>query len=353
MNSITEINLPSKYRPKSFTDVIGQSRVVRMLEKYIEMNLHMPIVLNGQYGCGKTTLARIFATHYHPAEEFSAIWEGRHPGVVQINAANKTGVKDIEALLDTVKYQPIHGINKIYIIDEAHTLSRAAYNAFLETLEFMPQNTKFIFATTEKEKIIDPLLSRCFVLNLNSVSVDELKIHLQQIQIAEGIIISADAMELIAEYSNGSVRDGMKYLEQAKMLQSGNTQDIEEMLEIPSKFFLENIINGIVTGNYHAIKNIEFPKFSSINILIALIKAVYLQQDQEKWIPVLQAFTESIEIIRFGIHSKLILQIALYKAIYVYKLAQGLKIDSAKQAPDSIEHTIREYFSDAEQIHEF
>ena len=341
--------LTERYRPRNFENIIGQEHVVKMLQKYIELKLHMPIILNGPYGCGKTTLATIFATQFHSVETHEAIWQNAHPGVIKINAANKTGVKQITELLETVQYQPLQGLNKVYIIDEAHTLSHAAYNAFLETLEFLPSNTYFIFATTDKNKIIDPLRSRCFQLNLHSVSNQAIIARLSKIAEQENFKTSPEILDIIATHSNGSVRDAVKYLEQTQMI-NPTIEEVEQLLEIPSTVEIHKILHIITSADYEQISNIvDSIKAPPVNVLIKLIQTITQDQNTAKWVPVLQTILDTFEVIRFGLHDTLILKIVLSKATYVYRLAQGLKIDPPT-SNDQFEHEVKMLFPGAKKI---
>jgi DNA polymerase-3 subunit gamma/tau len=307
--------------------VVGQERVIKILRAYIDSGYNTPIIFSGGYGCGKTTLTKVLASHYHSNKE--AIWTNSHPSVIQVNAANRTGVKEIASLIETVHYRPLEGENKTYIIDECHALSHAAFNAFLDALENLPSNTRFFFATTDKHRIPDTVLSRSFVLSLDPVPCTSIKARLEQIADSENILIAPEVLELIATHSNGSVRDGIKNLTQISML--GANPDIAEvraLLEIPSDQYISAIVDGIRSADYAVCKKLQ-PAMHPYRTLVALLTQIQSFADTERWVPVVQALLESVEVVRFGIHADLILQIAIAKAIYVYRLSSKLKYEPA------------------------
>lgn len=337
--------LYNKWRPRRFEDVVGQARVVKVLRAYIDSGYNTSIIFSGPYGCGKTTLTKIMAAQYHDNQE--AIWNNNHPAVLQLNAANRTGVKEVASLLDTVQYKPLTGTNKTYIIDEFHALSQAAFNVFLEALENLPASTRFFFATTEVHKIPDTVLSRCFVLNIDPVPPEDILARITQIAQAEGIELSESVLRLIANNSNGSVRDAVKYLDQAAMLGANPAlQEVEQLLELPPQGLISAITSAIRDGDY-AICDAKLPAVHPYRILIAVIKQVQSFSDREKWVPVINALTESIETTRFGLDADLILKISISKAIYVYKLAQGITISGSPTQSKNFEHKVREFFPDA------
>lgn len=332
--------LTNKWRPHQLNEVIGQESVVSLLRQYFNRGLRLPIILNGPYGCGKTTLSHIIARHYHPEYNTTA----SHAAVISINAANKTGVKDIEVILETVKYQPITGTTKVYLIDEAHLLSKPAFNSFLEVLEFLPNTVRFVFATTDKDKIPEAILSRCLVLNLTHISPATLTEHLVCIAESENIGISKECIAVIARHSQGSARDAVKYLEQTAMLKSNpSVSDIESLLHIPPAELVEQVLNKIATGDY------DFKSLSSaapVNFLTELICRIQERSDLYKWIPVLQAITEHLEVVKYGVHSHHMLNICLAKATYVYQLAEQITTPIS----ESVEHEVLEFFPDAQRI---
>ncbi|MGH6955439.1 MAG: DNA polymerase III subunit gamma/tau [Caulobacteraceae bacterium] len=221
-----------KYRPKSFEDLIGQEAMVRTLTNaFAAGRIAHAFMLTGVRGVGKTTTARLLAralnyesaTVCEPsvtalAEEgrhCRAIVEGRHMDVLEVDAASRSRVDEVRELLDGVRYAPVEARYKVYIVDEVHMLSTAAFNALLKTLEEPPPHAKFIFATTEIRKVPVTILSRCQRFDLRRVEPPVIAANLERIAEAEGARIEADALALLARAAEGSVRDGQSLLDQA------------------------------------------------------------------------------------------------------------------------------------------
>ena len=221
-----------KYRPKSFDDLIGQEAMVRTLKNaFATGRIAHAFMLTGVRGVGKTTTARLLAralnyesdTVREPsvtalAEEgrhCRAILEGRHMDVLELDAASRSRVDEMRELLDGVRYAPVEARYKVYIIDEVHMLSTAAFNALLKTLEEPPPHAKFIFATTEIRKVPVTILSRCQRFDLRRVEPEVIAANLARIAETEDVRIEADALALIARAAEGSVRDAQSLLDQA------------------------------------------------------------------------------------------------------------------------------------------
>jgi DNA polymerase-3 subunit gamma/tau len=223
--------LARKYRPRTFEDLIGQEAMVRTLANaFSSGRIAHAFMLTGVRGVGKTTTARLLAralnfeseTQHGPSVDLTAegrhcraIIDGRHMDVLELDAASRTGVDDMRDLLDSVRYAPIEARYKVYVIDEVHMLSKGAFNALLKTLEEPPPHAKFIFATTEIRKVPVTILSRCQRFDLRRVEPDVLVGHLDRICKAEGALVDADGLALIARAAEGSVRDGLSLLDQA------------------------------------------------------------------------------------------------------------------------------------------
>jgi len=221
-----------KYRPRSFEDLIGQEAMVRTLKNaFASGRIAHAFMLTGVRGVGKTTTARLLAralnyesaTIHEPsvtalAEEgrsCKAILEGRHMDVLELDAASRSKVDEMREVLDGVRYAPVEARYKVYIIDEVHMLSTAAFNALLKTLEEPPPHAKFIFATTEIRKVPVTILSRCQRFDLRRVEPEVIAANLSRIAEAEGMRIEADALSLISRAAEGSVRDAQSLLDQA------------------------------------------------------------------------------------------------------------------------------------------
>ncbi len=221
-----------KYRPATFSQLIGQQAMVRTLTNAIKADrLAHAFMLTGVRGVGKTTTARIIARALNcvgpdgkggptpepcgVCEHCTAIAEDRHVDVIEMDAASRTGVDDIRELIDGVRYRPTTARFKVYIIDEVHMLSKPAFNALLKTLEEPPGHVKFVFATTEIRKVPVTVLSRCQRFDLRRVPVETLVAHFADIAKKEKATVSETALHLIARAADGSVRDGLSLLDQA------------------------------------------------------------------------------------------------------------------------------------------
>jgi DNA polymerase-3 subunit gamma/tau len=224
--------LARKYRPRSFDDLIGQDAMVKTLSNAFESGrIAQAYILTGVRGVGKTTTARILARalNYEPPEggggstlnmpvmgrHCEAIMEGRHIDVIEMDAASHNGVDDIRQITDAVRYTPVNARYKIYILDEVHMLSAAAFNALLKTLEEPPAHVKFIFATTEIRKVPVTVLSRCQRFDLRRVEAGLLTEHLAGIAKKEKVSAEPEALAMIARAAEGSVRDALSILDQA------------------------------------------------------------------------------------------------------------------------------------------
>lgn len=223
--------LARKYRPRLFSDLIGQEAMVRTLSNAFETGrVAHAFMLTGVRGVGKTTTARLLARALNyvregqdapsmkldpPGDFCAAIMAGNHPDVLELDAASRTGVADMRELLDGVRYAPVSARYKVYIIDEVHMLSTASFNALLKTLEEPPPHVKFIFATTEIRKVPVTVLSRCQRFDLKRLESDALAQHLARIANKEEANVSEEGLALIARAAEGSVRDGLSILDQA------------------------------------------------------------------------------------------------------------------------------------------
>jgi len=260
--------LARKYRPQRFDELIGQDAMVRTLSNAIrEDRIAHAFVLTGVRGVGKTTTARIIAralncvgpdgqggptvTPCGECEPCRAIADSRHVDVLEMDAASRTGVGEIRELLDGVRYLPVGARYKIYIIDEVHMLSTAAFNALLKTLEEPPEHVKFIFATTETRKIPVTVLSRCQRFDLRRVDVEALAAHFRDIAAREGVEFEDEAVALIARAAEGSVRDGLSLLDQA-IAHAGGTVTVAvvaEMLGLADRGGIYDLFEAVMRGD--------------------------------------------------------------------------------------------------------
>ena len=232
-----------KYRPQEFDTVVGQGHITETLEHAIEENqLAQALLFCGPRGVGKTTCARILARKINERDG-STSEDGFAYNIFELDAASNNSVNDIRELTDQVRFAPQVGKYKIYIIDEVHMLSQAAFNAFLKTLEEPPAHAIFILATTEKHKIIPTILSRCQIYDFKRITIEDIQIHLQKIAEKEGIQYEDDALYLIAQKADGALRDALSIFDRlstfsqknitlAKAAEVLNVLDYEQYLSI-------------------------------------------------------------------------------------------------------------------------
>ena len=293
--------LARKYRPTNFQEVVGQDHVVQALSNSISQDrIHQAYLLAGTRGVGKTTIARILAKCLNcqsadgpvtnPCDECSACEEikaGRHLEFLEIDAASRTGVDDMRELIENVQYKPSNGLYKIYLIDEVHMLSKASFNALLKTLEEPPEHVVFIFATTDPDRIPKTVLSRCLQLNLKIVPQNILQNHLLSIVKDENVPNEVDALGLIAESANGSVRDALTLLDQAIAHGAGsiNLDEVKSLLGTIDHSYLYSMMHSVINGDgLNAFKYLDSvaelnPEYDHIlQSIISILHKVSLEQ---------------------------------------------------------------------------
>ncbi|MCA8887830.1 MAG: DNA polymerase III subunit gamma/tau, partial [Parvularculaceae bacterium] len=267
--------LARKYRPQSFDDLIGHEAMVKTLRNaFASGRIAHAYVLTGVRGVGKTTTARILARALNyvgpesedggedngptidmPAEgrHCRAIAESRHPDVFEMDAASRTGVNDVRELIEGVRYAPVEARYKVYIIDEVHMLSTAAFNALLKTLEEPPPHVKFIFATTEIRKLPVTVLSRCQRFDLRRIEPEALVEHLHLIAEKENAEVERDGLAMIARAAEGSVRDALSILDQALIQRTNadeavSAQMIRDMLGLADRTQVWDLMQAVLSG---------------------------------------------------------------------------------------------------------
>lgn len=214
-----------KYRPSNFDEVVGQTHIIQTLKNAIAQNrIAHAYLFCGPRGTGKTSIAKIFAKTLNctnPQDAPCGICEnckmaanGSHPDIIEIDAASNNGVDEVRNLIDKVKYAPMQGKYKIYIIDEVHMMTSGAFNALLKTIEEPPAHVIFIFATTEPNKVLPTIISRCQRFDFNKVSIQDIKHRLNIVCQKEGISIEEDGLTLIAQLADGGMRDALSILDQ-------------------------------------------------------------------------------------------------------------------------------------------
>lgn len=251
--------LARKYRPRNFNELVGQNHVSRALTSALERGrLHHAYLFTGTRGVGKTTIARILAkclncetgvtsTPCEVCATCKAVNEGRFIDLIEIDAASRTKVEDTRELLDNVPYAPTQGRFKVYLIDEVHMLSMHSFNALLKTLEEPPEHVKFLFATTDPQKLPITVISRCLQFTLRPLAVDEITEHLTSILNKEEIKAEQDAIWQIAESAQGSLRDALSLTDQAIAYGQGaiQHQDVKDMLGLIDRTIIYDLILAI------------------------------------------------------------------------------------------------------------
>jgi len=262
--------LARKYRPRDFSDLIGQEPMVRTLTNAFRTGrIAQAWMLTGVRGVGKTTTARILAralnyktatidepsiTFSEPGEHCQAIMEGRHVDVVEMDAASHTGIDDIREIIEQVRYAPVSARYKVYIIDEVHMLSNQAFNGLLKTLEEPPPHVKFIFATTEIRKVPITVLSRCQRFDLRRVDAGVLTAHLEKIAGLEQVSVEPSALAMVARAAEGSVRDALSILDQAIAHGEGrvSADEVRSMLGLSDRARIIDLFELLMKGDVAA-----------------------------------------------------------------------------------------------------
>jgi DNA polymerase-3 subunit gamma/tau len=259
--------LARKYRPQTFAELIGQDAMVQTLGNAIERGrIAHAFLLTGVRGVGKTSTARLVAKALNcigpdgqggptinpcgVCEPCRAIAEGRHIDVIEMDAASHTGVDDVREIIEAVRYASVSARYKIYIIDEVHMLSKSAFNALLKTLEEPPAHVKFLFATTEVNKVPVTVLSRCQRFDLRRIPAEKLAEHFAHVARAEGVDVEEEALQAIARAAEGSARDGLSILDQAIAHGEGRVtaDQVRDMLGQADRGRIRRLLETVLTG---------------------------------------------------------------------------------------------------------
>lgn len=265
------ITLYRKYRPSSFSEVSGENEIVKSLKLSLKnKSMAHAYLFSGPRGVGKTTVARLIAKGVNclnlkengePCNECKnckAINEGRFSDLIEIDAASNRSIDEIRSLKEKINYQPVEGLKKVYIIDEAHMLTKEAFNALLKTLEEPPAHVIFILATTELEKILPTIISRCQRYDFKPLDLEEMKSGLEHILKEENLSMTDDVYPVIYENSSGSMRDSISILERLIVTANGkeiNLKIAEDTLGITPSSRIKIFLNKILNENEYDIIN--------------------------------------------------------------------------------------------------
>src|SRR6056300_457819 len=297
--------LARRWRPKTFSELVGQEHVVRALSNALDNDrLHHAYLFTGTRGVGKTTIARILSKSLNyetgvgsqPCGECSVcreVDEGRFVDLIEVDAASKTGVDDTRELLDNVPYAPVRGRYKVYLIDEVHMFSNHSFNALLKTLEEPPPHVKFLLATTDPQKVPVTVLSRCLQFGLNRLPIEQIEKQFEHILAAENIQADNEALYLIARAADGSMRDGLSLLDQAIAFGGGTVQlePVRDMLGVVAADELPKMLADVHAGDGHAVvQSIQAlaqaaPDFSALlkDLLTLLHRLSLLKHAPDAW----------------------------------------------------------------------
>ena len=269
-----------KYRPTNFKDVVGQSHVTTTLNNAVKNNkVAQSLLFCGPRGVGKTTCARILANNINEFNNDNPLNNSNNLNIYELDAASNNSVEDIRNLIDQVRYAPQSGKYKVYIIDEVHMLSNAAFNAFLKTLEEPPSYAIFILATTEKNKVIPTILSRCQIYDFKRIEIEDIKNKLKEILNNESIEFEDEALHIIAQKADGAMRDALSTLDLIKTFSKDSKITLEVVTKnlhiLDSEYFFKisnNLFDGDISSALLLHNEILIKGFESYNLITGLAK---------------------------------------------------------------------------------
>ena len=335
-----------RWRPKQFSELVGQDHVVKTLGNAIEMGrIAHAYLFVGPRGTGKTTSARLFAKSLNwedgpslevPADSDigQAIMEGRCLDVIEIDGASNNSVDQVRDLRDECQYAPAQCRYKIYVIDEVHMLSQQAFNALLKTLEEPPPHVKFVFATTESHKVLPTIVSRCQRFEFRSIPVPLIIGKLQEICQSESIVVESEALEAIARMAMGGMRDGQSILDQMISFcgKSIRQEDVLEVYGLASRDKIESLSQHVVDANYDEIIRLT-DEFSSEGIdfyralldLCDVFRELLLsnlraaadshQVSPEQCVRILDSLRAGEDLVKMGLSEKANFEVTLFRGV--------------------------------------
>ena len=267
-----------KYRSQTFDELVGQQAIVKTLENALKKNkISHAYLFCGPRGTGKTSVARLFAKalncekglgeQCNECDNCKAIMEGSHPDVIEIDAASNSGVEEARSLIEKVRYSPIKGRYKVYIIDEVHMMTNSAFNALLKTLEEPPSYVVFILCTTEPYKLLPTIISRCQKYEFKKISDEDLTTLIKRVLLAEGVSADKEAIDLLVELANGGARDALSLLDQiiAYAIDEIKVSDIEQVFGLTSSTEKVTLLKYIASGDTLNVLN-KYQGFLSRNV---------------------------------------------------------------------------------------
>ncbi len=336
--------LYQKYRSQTFDEVVGQQYVVRSIKNAVkEGKVGHAYLFCGPRGTGKTSMARLLARAVNcedkenapcgKCENCLAAVNGTHPDIIEINAANETHVEDIRDLIERARLAPMMGHHKIYIVDEVHQLSSSAASALLKTLEEPPEHVIFILATTDPQKLLPTIISRCQRFDFSKIKNEDIKNHLLYVAKQENVNLEEVAAEKLATLADGGMRDSLSMLEQATAYTSGNITDeaIDEIYGLTSTTEKINFIKAIhdkdipfLLGHIEQFeeKGIDFKRLTSE--LISMIKesVIYEKTNKENLLHILNG--EEAKMVRTAVEQPFAVMDIFMQALEMYRTAQSV-----------------------------